>query len=303
MGRKFRNVYTRNYHCLDDSKHKKPIYQPTKSKKMKTIKQIFAVMLIFSTLLSCEKDDKDSISLKKETISAKWVVDGFSNYDSFEFNESGNYIVVLNNIIDMAAESNALKSTVAPIIKFGTYKITDDKTIVLVGFGKIKITSIDESSFSFTFQLEDDSEVVALTTTRTEDMASSSRTDLLCRTWEMVTIDGVSVKGTSMELSVLFSTAGTYFVSYANPSSSGSQGGLAQWTWKDAEETTLCYSWTGAPTCLGENEVTIPELTSSKLKIIEDGSTYILAPASNSKSGNITNSAAQLKPGIFKKQN
>jgi hypothetical protein len=107
-----------------------------------------------------------------------------------------------------------------------------------------------------------------------------------------------------MELTVLFSKAGTYFVSYANPEDEN-DGGLAQWKWKNEAETQLIYSWAEIPVWEDENYIEIPELTSTKLKIIAGDETYILQPFSNAKSAmikpavNISNRL--IKSGFFNK--
>jgi hypothetical protein len=89
-----------------------------------------------------------------------------------------------------------------------------------------------------------------------------------------------------MELTVLFSSAGTYFVSYASPDSEG-DGGLAQWKWKDETETKILYSWEEIPVWNEDEYVEILELSSSKLKMVEDEEVYELQPTSSTKSAAI----------------
>lgn len=243
---------------------------------MKITKLILAIVLLLAGIIACNKDEgptKDT--LDKETLCAKWVTDGTGVYESFEFNESGNYIVVKNT---------TLKSTSAEVVLFGTYDIIDNKTIILSDFGKIVITEIDDNTISFSIFLDSNpGNKIIINATKQEEMNKSTRTDLLCRTWEMVTIDGEPVAGTDMELIVLFSAAGTYFVSYTN-STDENDGGLALWAWKDVNEIILCYSWEGDVTCTGTNEVVIAELTVNKLQINEDGTIYVLRPVINTKS-------------------
>ena len=262
---------------------------------MKTLKQILVAILVLASVYSCKKDEqKDPLS--KETISAKWVVSNSGDYDSFEFNESGNYIVVKNT---------TTKATNDQIILFGTYKIIDNKTIVLSDFGTLILSKIDENSISFSIKLTSNpGNEIIINASKQVESVSSARTDLLCRTWEMVTYNGESVIGTDMELTVLFSKAGTYFVSYANPEDEN-DGGLAQWKWKNEAETQLIYSWAEIPVWEDENYIEIPELTSTKLKIIAGDETYILQPFSNAKSAMIKSSVnisnRLIKSGFFNK--
>lgn len=262
---------------------------------MKNLKQILVAILVLTSIYSCKKDEQKDI-LSKETISAKWVVSGTSDYKSFEFNKSGNYIVV---------KSATTKSTNDVIVLFGTYDIIDKTTIVLSDFGTLKISEINDNSITFSFKLTSNPDnEINIIATKQEEMQNSTKTELLCRTWEMVTVNGEDVVGTDMELTVLFSSAGTYFVSYANPEDEN-DGGLAQWKWKDETETKLLYSWYEIPVWDEEDYVEIPELTSNKLKIIEDEDTYVLQPVSNTKSAIIKTSKNLsnriMKSGFFKK--
>ncbi|MCU4177805.1 hypothetical protein [Carboxylicivirga sp. N1Y90] len=263
---------------------------------MRNLKQILFAILVLTFITACDKDENDpKETLEKETISAKWTVNNSSDYESFEFNESGNYIVVKNT---------TTKSTNDQIILFGTYEIIDNTTIVLSDFGTLTISEVNEKSIDFTIQLSSnpDSEII-ITASKQDEIQTSTNTDLLCRTWEMVTENGEPVAGTDMELTVLFSKAGTYFVSFANPEDE-SDGGLAQWKWNDEEETQLLYSWEEVPNWEEEDYVEIPELTASTLKMVEDEDTWVLQPVSNTKSAVIKSSKKSslgLKSGFFKK--
>ena len=125
-------------------------------------------------------------------------------YESFEFNESGNYIVVTNT---------TTKSTNSQVIIYGTYEIIDYSTIVMSDFGTIKLTMVDENSISFSIQMASNPEAnISINATKQEEMEASTNTDLLCKTWKMVEVDGeVVVEGSPYDFSVLMSKAGTYF--------------------------------------------------------------------------------------------
>lgn len=262
---------------------------------MKNLKHILLAIFVLTFITACEKDENDpKETLEKSTISAKWIVSNSSDYDSFEFNENGNYIVVKNT---------TTKSTNDEVVLFGTYEITDNKTIVLSDFGTLNISKIDEDSISFSIELTNNSNnEITIDASKQEEMESTTKTDLLCRTWEMVTVNGEPVAGTDMELTILFSKAGTYFVSFADPEDEN-DGGLAQWKWKNESETQLLYSWEEDPVWEEESHVEIPELTSTKLKIIEDEDTYRLQPDTTTKSAIVKSSKdlsnRQLKSGFF----
>ena len=201
---------------------------------MKRLSQFLIVMFLLISINSCEKDENNIEKTLEETISAKWNVTGTSDYASFEFNESGNYIVVKNT---------TKKSTNNEVVHFKTYEITDNNTITLSGFGTIKIIDIDDNtiSFSITLDIEPNNEVI-INATKQDEIANSSRTKLLCRTWEVVSVDEVEYE----DLIVLFSEAGTYFVEtpFGN--------GIGQWNWCDSEETKIAFSVENELNCDGE---------------------------------------------------
>lgn len=272
---------------------------------MKSLKQILvAIFVLTFIVVSCNKDKNDpKETLEKAAISAKWIVSGSNEYESFEFNESGNYIVVKNL---------TTKSTNDQIILFGTYEIIDNKTIVLSDFGTLTISEINENSISFSIHSSSypDNDIV-ITASKQEEMENSTNTELLCRTWKMVSVNGVDVADTEYELSVLFSKAGTYFVEYAN-SEDEDAGGLAHWKWSDNSETKFLYSWETPPVWEEEDIVEVIELTNNSLKILDrfgenEEELYELVPVVNTKSAkyksnvNGTMSDKQLKAGFLKK--
>jgi len=177
---------------------------------------LFLALGLTSTVFSgCDKDDNkgsnenESNSLVK-TISAKWEIsDSNSPYASFEFNKDGNYIVVKNDVEPNLKSSSTdlnrsflskkgLKSmnlrsseTNLSPIHFGTYRI-EGNNIILSGFGVIEIISITAEEFSFSFTLDATGEKNSFVANKSaEPISSSSRTDMLCRTWEVqkMTID------------------------------------------------------------------------------------------------------------------
>jgi len=274
---------------------------------------LVTTLLAMASFISCSKDDKDEKSGLNETISAKWEInDPKSTYSSFEFSKDGNYIVIKNmnlssnrsgfvispeKLLGMETNENesatrASDSNLSPI-HLGTYKIEGDK-IILSGFGTLEVISITAEEFSFYFTLEATGEKGQYQANKSVAVASSSRTDMLCRTWifDKITIDETLVsakdkkelieeygqnwkanfeKEMNQELkqsqvTVLFSKAGTYLVLYNGEL--GGESGLSEWKWANSEETAFYYSWdnwryTGGP-------VPIKELTNKRLVVQEE---------------------------------
>ncbi|WP_299124569.1 hypothetical protein [uncultured Tenacibaculum sp.] len=264
---------------------------------MKTIGKIATLLFLTLVTISCNSNDEiPSTKIKKEEISSKWEIEN-SNYKSFEFNKDGNYIIVKSASANKSKSQKNEKN-----ILLGQYEIVDDKTINLIDFGQIIISSINGTKMDFTIVDNKTSTSIEVSSSKIEKISSSTNTDLFCRTWKMTEVNGEDVVGTKYELTVIFSQAGTYFVELVNPTQSN-QGGLAEWKWQNAEENSLCYSWEGEPNCTGDNSVTIVELTENKLVFTEDNKTYKLQPIANSvpKSTNTPTKTINLEKGIFSK--
>ncbi len=242
---------------------------------MKNLKLFLAVIIFSFIVLACEKDkneEQNDVTITAESVSAKWDVSNAAAYESFEFNQSGSYIVV---------ESSSAKSTSAGDYHYGNYTITGDATMDLEGFGTITVTSLSETGIEFSLKPDSDPDnEMTITAAKSDEMPSSINTSLLCRTWELISIDDIPASEQGLEIIVLFSEAGTYLVTHLNDPDAG---GLAQWQWKDPSEEILCYSWEGAPTCDGTNEVGVV-VSSSELIITEYGYEYYLLPVDNTKS-------------------
>jgi hypothetical protein len=265
---------------------------------MKKLANKFLALIAIAILISCDKNENPTENnVNNITYKAKWLVEENGDFKSFEFNESGSYIVV-KNAPEGSGESE--------IVRFGTYATTDNKVLNLSNLGILKIKNTTANRMSFSIATLDDPDTeINLNAQRQAEIANSTNTDLLCRTWELVTTNGEPVIGTDMELTVLFSNASTYFVTYLNPTDEN-DGGLAQWVWTDSNEDSLCYSWDGTlPTCNVGNTVEITSLSENSLTIVENSITYVLQPLTSGRSANPqaikTNSKLHLKKGIFKK--
>lgn len=233
---------------------------------MKKIKFIgFVILGAVILIYACKKKDtqnteNNSLTVTSASISAKWIVTGSSasTFTSFEFNKTGSYIVAMPN-------SN----------KFGSYTISGSK-VTLNGFGTIEFTKLQASQceFKITTSVKSTLATYTVTATKAPEFPSTGRTALLCKTWSLLTLDSIPVAGTSMELDVMFTEAGTYFVHYVQIDTSL----MSHWQWKDDTKQILCYNWFGTPTCTGDNEVVINEVTTTKLIMTEDAFKYVLVP-------------------------
>jgi len=226
---------------------------------MKTLKTIL-LFLPFLLFNACSKDDVNNIT--PEAISEKWEINSTSGVQSIEFNESKSYIVVE---LDANLEENTY---------YGIYQIDENTEIRLTGFGTMTDLDLANNNLSFSITRLDGTIDAYNSTAADETIASSANSNDLSRTWNLISSDGELVAGTDEALHVVFSQAGTYFVTYL----SGFEDNFnSQWMWKDNTEETLCYSHDGPPVC-DEDQVTIVELSASKLLIDEDGVEYLLEP-------------------------
>lgn len=105
---------------------------------MKNLKQILMAFFVLIYVSACDKNVPKE-ALEKAAVSAKWNVGNSSDYESFEFNESGNYIIV----------KTPTQSTNDKVVLFGTYEIIDEKSMILADFGTLKISDINANSIHF----------------------------------------------------------------------------------------------------------------------------------------------------------
>jgi hypothetical protein len=234
-----------------------------------------------------QEKESSSGGVSVSALSAKWeIADSNSPYASFEFTEDGNYIVVENFDLDLKRSGIISKASLfkggslkirssesetnLPTIHFGTYQI-EGNNIILEGFGLIEAISITAEEFSFSFTLDATGTKNQFVAGKADEpVSSSSRTDLLCRTWivESFTIDGEVPDDDEIEeydvigKIVLFSKAGTYLVLGTD-----GEAGIAEWKWANAEETAFYFSWDNweEDDDWEENIVTITQLTENSM--------------------------------------
>jgi hypothetical protein len=235
------------------------------------MKKVLYTVTVISVILFNSSCSRERYGITKDMLSGKWVVQGSSLYESFEFNESGNYIVI---------RSSSGKAEKGSEVIYGQYEINNE-TVNLYDFGSLNDVEIEGDQMIATVVEDNSSTPVDIQTTKAAEYENSSRTDLLCRTWKIVSWNGQTSNPYDAR-EILFSRAGTYLVTYSD-----NDTGLSSWQWKDSNEQILCYNWYGFPTCTGANEVEISNLTNTTCTISEDDDIYKLEPASTSKSANI----------------
>jgi hypothetical protein len=217
---------------------------------------LLGMVLLFSFSSCVLEEEIDTNEIDVETISARWVVSGSSQpFESFEFFDDNQYMVVMNQ---------PLKSSAQAVQLFGTYEIISSQKIRLSDFGTITFRMVNSKDAVLDVKLDDDSEV-SMEVYKAERISGTDKTKLLCRVWKREPYESSSFLK-DYELKILFSHSGTYFISLKDPDDNRF-GTLNFWKWKDAEETTICYSPNTPVDCNGEYEMEIVELKTNLLKV------------------------------------
>ena len=187
--------------------------------------RMLLTILVSIIIISCNEDKKIPVeNLKKETISAKWNTSTPNDYVSFEFNMDGNYIAV---------KETETKSTDNRNIFFGTYTIIDNATISLSDLGTLEVIEVNDNSMNFIINGNNETIINA---SKQKEIETSDNTKLLCRTWNLVSLDDNEISN----FIVLFSGAGTYFVDAVVE---GEQiTSLGTWTWCNSDENKLAFT-------------------------------------------------------------
>jgi len=276
--------------------------------KEKLLRMVIISLITTLLVLSCGKNDDDEKEATEtiEKISAKWDVPQPAEYLSLEFTEDGDYIIILpsnqtksrkitsagNSFLKHPVSKDvSLRSLEAASIVVGTYKVNEAK-IELANYGTLDIINLTENEFSFKLTLKGSSSTQDYYTTKAATtIANSSRTKLLCKNWNIESVEweprdydgdgyidnddeGTDLIGTT----VFFSKYGTYLVIYP-PQYYIEEGEdpfmLAYWKWKDSNENVLLYSDSNNE--WGEDnggEVDVVSLTENEMTFSEDGNTF-----------------------------
>lgn len=228
---------------------------------------IATLLLLCTFFISCNKnDDGDkNMVLSKETISAKWSSTEDNIYTSFEFNESGNYIITgkvpagksIKNSVNNGSVSFMTKSASGEdmVIYCGAYRIIDGVSIELINFGTITILDLTSAGRLSAIITKDGEIEITFNAAKEPQIPESARLKLLCRTWTDNNGNYViiSKSGTWCNIDTeLIEEVGYAGFLYGN------------WKWKTGE-TVFSYGYRdGYWEFFGE--VTIQELTSDYIK-------------------------------------
>ena len=226
-------------------------------KKAVSLKSLVLILIVASVFAACDKenDNGKDVNVSVNTMSAKWIIsDKNSPYASFEFTLEGNYIVVGNKT---TPRSGSVNSTLHPSIGpktvntrasefdespvyFGTYSINGNK-ISLASLGVMEVTNISDEDISFSFKTDATGTTSNYEAEKAAPVSTSSKTDLLCRTWVVQRVSHGGVDDPDDEIignTIIFSKSGTYLF----PSDDGGVG-LAKWRWANSAETAIHYTW------------------------------------------------------------
>jgi len=211
------------------------------------------IVLVFGmTVIGCSSGSEDDDIVSKETLNGKWETVG-SEKSTFEFTTDNVYVV---------EGSFGQPSRAATQVYTGKYTISDT-IIILEGFGVIEVVSFSVEEFRFSLKLNNSNQTYNFQAVKKENtIASSSRTNLLCRNWKVVRVSDPGHNDAIGE-GILFSRAGTYLVTHRSGTTA-----LAEWRWKNTEQTIFQYSWDHWGSF---GDVQIQDLTASSFKLVDYG--------------------------------
>jgi hypothetical protein len=237
----------------------------------KSIFRAFMLMaisfMVSGTFVSCSDDEVTEDNAANSSIVGKWEVgDSGAEYGSFEFTNDSKYIIT-QRVSSPPAGARSLRAATADqqpvyiIIIFGDYSQLNNNgnlfELDLKEFGTISATLGDDGK-SITIIVNGET----YTASKTAEMPSNDKTDLLCHTWKfkeceiiesLVPKDEkewlISEYGSDWKakeekewndfykgVTMTFTKAGTYFVSNPNDDDFN-----AQWEWENISKGTMKY--------------------------------------------------------------
>jgi hypothetical protein len=166
--------------------------------------------------------------------SAKWeIISRNRDFVSFEFDKHGNFLAIKN---DDAGD---------PAVYLGKYTVRSWNTLELEDYGVITLQARMNNAVNFTFAtMESDMPVTYQARENRSSLDNSRQTDLLCRTWQAVAVNGQDAREIGGEHLTFFSRTGVLYVVYLNRNRSA----LGQWKWKDSSRREFVYSWDNGKT-------------------------------------------------------
>lgn len=211
---------------------------------METTKRVWSYVLLFMmtvcslSLESCSSDDDDDAGevapAAFEAYAAKYqIANASATFSSVEFTESGNYIMVLNDLptdgtksfsrlaekkspahtmFGMLLRKTATRSeSVYSPILYGKYTVDADGTYVLAGYGKVKVVEDGAgNAYSLEF-MPSSSPSFTYTASKQNRNLDSENTNRLCRTWNTASFRIVSKFNGKVLLDITANTMGEMF--------------------------------------------------------------------------------------------
>ena len=209
---------------------------------METTKRVWSYVLLFMmtvcslSLVSCSSDDDDDddgggdvTPAAFEAYAAKYqITNASAAFSSVEFTESGNYIMVLNDLPTTGAKSlsslaekkspahtmfgmmlrkaaTRSESVYSPIL-YGKYTVDADGTYVLAGYGKVKVVEDGAgNAYSLEF-MPSSSPSFTYTASKQNRNLDSENTNRLCRTWNTASFQMVTKYNGKVLLDITAST-------------------------------------------------------------------------------------------------
>lgn len=240
---------------------------------MKNSKLILIILMAMLVFVSCEKADDEPEQMNEETVGnivGKWEVNNSTIYESFEFTNNGVCIMV---------ENSAGKSVNGQTIKAGTYDLDD------LGLGIILLFEMNDSrvldnilltpeSASFTVtNPANPGNSVAVQSDRAEEMEGSERTELIAKSWIVVSTtiiddEGVSQTFQLLENNIRMIFSMTYYGTFSSYSfqNGEEEQGFGNWMWTDNTETAM-KTWLNDESFGDADLITIDNLTENSLII------------------------------------
>lgn len=238
---------------------------------MKRFLSISAVALILMGVHSCEKDE---MAENKEKISGKWIVSGESIYKWFEFDNCGNFYIEIKRNLNN------------PYCIRGIYIIKDSTTVELLNFGSLTISTLQNNTLNFILTPTGNN-LQAITTLKAPELESTNKTDLLCTTWRVNTINDENYEDVNGKTIVneygefiiwlpehyIFTNAGSLYI--ITPSDDPLQDfnfTYQTWKWNDDETSIITEEYVEG--YIHTHESKILDLTSKQLILPYKGYDY-----------------------------
>lgn len=166
---------------------------------------VFAVLFI-GVFAACSDDDGDELSAPKyRSLSAKYLVENDSVYESVELSEGGNYVITLHSTSSALSKGKYGETVMARLmfppsarhlatrtaadgIFFGKYSVTSDGMYQLEGFGTLTFLGNGNEQNSLKI-VPAGGAVANLKVQKATGIADCSIVRKLCRTWDVVRIE------------------------------------------------------------------------------------------------------------------